>query len=179
MGRPTNKNDLINGANEQYKKLWKLINGISEEDQNKTFAFDADAIGKEAHWKRDKNLRDVLIHLYEWHQLLISWVDNNMKGTLKQFLLEPYNWKTYGDMNIEFWKKHQNTSYDKSKEMIEDSHDKVIKLIEQFSNDELFSKGYFKWTGGSTLGQYCISVTSSHYEWAMKKVKAYIKTLGR
>jgi hypothetical protein len=46
---------------------------------------------KEAHWKRDKNLRDVLVHLYEWHQLLLNWFNSNQNGDTKTFLPEPYN----------------------------------------------------------------------------------------
>lgn len=175
MARPQTKQDLILAGNEQFKKLWDIINSMNEDEQNASFNFSTD-IGKEAHWKRDKNIRDMLIHLYEWHQLLLNWVNNNKNGEAKPFLPEPYNWKSYGDMNIEFWKKHQDTSYNKSKEMLKETHNKVIKLIETFSNDELFSKNYFNWTGGSTLGQYCVSVTLSHYDWAMKKLKAHIKT---
>ena len=32
-----------------------------------------------------------------------------------------------------------------------------------------------KWVSGSTLGSYFISSTSSHYDWAMKKLKAHRK----
>lgn len=177
IARPTTKNDLIEVATNQYDKLWKLINSISEEDQNKEFTFDKDSAGKEAHWKRDNNMRDVLIHLYEWHQLLFNWVDNNTKGIEKQFLLEPYNWKTYGDMNMEFFKKHQKTSYDESKELFISSHKKVIDLANKFTNDELFSRNVFPWVGTSPLGSYFVSVTSSHYDWAMKKLKKHISTL--
>lgn len=48
-------------------------------------------------------------------------------------------------------------------------------LAETFSNEELFSKGVYKWVGGSTLGSYFVSVTASHYDWAMKKLKAHRK----
>ncbi len=48
-------------------------------------------------------------------------------------------------------------------------------LIDTFSNDELFTKGVFDWTGTTTLGSYCISATASHYDWAIKKLKAHIK----
>ncbi len=78
-------------------------------------------------------------------------------------------------MNVEFWKKHQNTSLEEAKEMVEESHNKVLSLAETFSNEELFSKGVYKWVGGSTLGSYFVSVTASHYDWAMKKLKAHIK----
>ena len=175
MPRPKTKQELIPEANSQFKKLWELINSMSEEMQSATFNFN-ETIGKEAHWKRDKNIRDVLIHLYEWHQLLLNWIAANKKGEKKSFLPEPYSWKTYGDMNIEIWEKHQNTPYEKAKKMLKESHNKVIKLVETFSDEELFTKNHFSWVGGSTLGQYSISVTVAHYDWAMKKIKAHIKT---
>ena len=106
---------------------------------------------------------------------LLNWVYSNQNGDHKPFLPEPYNWKTYGDMNMEFWKKHQSTSLEDAENMLQKSHNEVIKLAETFSNEELFSKGIYKWVGGSTLGSYFVSVTSSHYDWAMKKLKAHRK----
>ena len=175
MPRPTTKAELITAANTQFEKLWKLIISMPEPER---MEFDFGENLKEAHWARDKNLRDVFIHLYEWHQLLLNWVNANQNGEQKPFLPEPYNWKTYGDMNVEFWKKHQDTPYGTSMEMLKESHAKVLKLIETFSDDELFVKKIFPWTGGSTLGSYCVSVTSSHYDWAMKKIKAHMKAQG-
>ena len=178
MPRPTTKPDLITAANEQFKKLWDLIDSMTEEEQNMPFTFCDTIDKKEAHWKRDRNLRDVLIHLHEWHNLLLNWVKSNQNGDEKPFIPEPYNFKTYGEMNVEvIWKRHQNTPYSKSKELLKASRAEVIKLIESLTNDELFAKNSFKWVGGSTLGSYCVSVTSSHYDWAIKKVKMQIKDL--
>jgi hypothetical protein len=73
------------------------------------FSFDVSA-DKEAQRKRDQNLRDVLIHLYEWHMLLINWVKANQSGDDKPFLPTPYNRKNYGDMNVAFWKKTSSHS---------------------------------------------------------------------
>lgn len=78
-------------------------------------------------------------------------------------------------MNVEFWKKHQNTSLDKAKLLLEKSHKDVMTLAEKFTDEQLFTKGVFKWVGGSTLGSYFISTTSSHYDWALKKLKAHVK----
>jgi len=169
MPRPKTKQDLISAGNEQFEKMWKIIDSMSDDEQRGYFDFD----GKEAHWKRDKNLRDILVHPYEWHQLLLNWVESNQKGLEKPFLPQPYNWKTYGDMNVELWQKHQKTSYDDAIKMVKESHEKVMNLIEECSDEELFTKGVFSWTGGTTLGSYCISTTASHYDWAMKKIKKY------
>ena len=179
MSRATTKTDLIIAANEQFDKLWKLIDTMSDGQQNATFADEMAATGKEAHWSRDKNLRDVLVHLYEWHQLLLNWINANCNGEAKPFLPEPYNWKTYPAMNVEFWKKHQNTPLLEAKNVLKESHKNVIALIDSFSNDELFAKKSFAWTGTSTLGAYCVSATSSHYVWAIKKVKTHIKTSNK
>ena len=59
--------------------------------------------------------------------------------------------------------------------MLKQSHAEVLDLAETFTNDELFSKGVYEWVGGSVLGSYFVSVTSSHYDWAIKKIKAHQK----
>lgn len=109
MGRPATKTDLVNAAAANWEKLNALIASLTEEELSIPFDFTGDVKKKEAHWKRDKNLRDILIHLYEWHMLLINWIQANKSGESKPFIPEPYNWKTYGDMNVAFWEKHQDT----------------------------------------------------------------------
>ena len=175
MARARSKEELIINAKESYYKLMKLISELTEKELNTEFDFSDDEKKKEAHWKRDKNLRDILTHLYEWHQLILNWVHSNQKGEEKPFLPEPYNWKTYGDMNVEFWKKHQNTSLEDATKMFHKSHSDVLALAEKFTDEELFSKGVYKWVGGSVLGSYFVSATASHYDWAMKKIKAHQK----
>ena len=179
MARPQTKEDLLIAAKENYEKLNTLIAKMSDEQLTTPFDFSKDEKKKEAHWKRDKNLRDVLIHLYEWHQLILNWVHSNQKGEEKPFLPEPYNWRTYGNMNVEFWKKHQNTSLEDATKALQKSHKEVLKLAENFTNEELFSKKVYKWVGGSTLGSYFVSATSSHYDWAIKKLKAHQKIVSK
>ena len=179
MARPKTKENLMIAAKENFEKLNTLISKMSDKELTTPFDFSKDEKKKEAHWKRDKNLRDVLIHLYEWHQLILNWVESNQKGEEKPFLPEPYNWRTYGDMNVEFWKKHQNTSLEDATKALQKSHKEILKLAENFANEELFSKKVYKWVGGSTLGSYFVSATSSHYDWAIKKLKAHQKIVSK
>jgi len=179
MGRPTTKTDLLTAAATNYEKLNNLIQGLTDVELTTPFNFADDPKKTEEHWTRDNNLRDVLIHLYEWHQLLLHWVQSNQSGKATPFIPKPYNWKSYGKMNVEFWKKHQSTFLEEAKNLLQVSHAEVIKLAETFSNEELFSKGIYKWVGGSTLGSYFVSVTASHYDWAMKKLKAHKKNCAK
>ena len=78
--RATTKSDLLNAAQNQYRQLNLLISNLSNTELLTPFDFSKDERKKEAHWQRDKNLRDVLIHLYEWHRLLLDWVEANQTG---------------------------------------------------------------------------------------------------
>lgn len=178
MARATTKAELVQSANQQFSQLWELISAMPEQEQQSEFNFGGDFIAKqkEAHWTRDHNLRDVLIHLYEWHTLLLNWIEANQQGNTQPFIPVPYNWKTYGQLNIDFWTNHQTTPYQQAQEMLKKSHTEIMALINTLSNDELFTKKYFAWVGTSSLGSYFVSVTASHYDWAIKKIKIHRKT---
>ena len=81
MPRPTTKDDLLKAADENYTELMNFIDGMTEKELNTPFDFSGQASKKEAHWSRDKNVRDVLIHLYEWHKLMLQFPKNNAKVT--------------------------------------------------------------------------------------------------
>jgi hypothetical protein len=133
MPRPTTKQELITAANSQFDKLFSLIDAMPKHEQTAEFCFDAATAGKEAHWERDKNIRDVLVHLYEWHQLLLNWVKSNQNGDGKPFLPEPYNWKTYGEMNVNLWEKHQSTPYERSREITQEEGFEFIVFMNEAS----------------------------------------------
>lgn len=179
MPRPRNKNDLLKAAAEQYQKLADLIASLTEKELNTEFDFSNDPKKTERHWGRDKNLRDIYIHLYEWHQLLLNWIKANESGNAQPFIPAPYSWKTYGDMNCEFRKKHQKTSLAGARKMFEQSHAEVYSLLDHYTNEQLFGREVYPWVN-TDLGSYFVSVMPSHYDWAIKKLKAHRKNcLGK
>ena len=175
MARPTTKQELVAAANERFSALVSQIETMPPAALAAPFDFSLDAKAKEAHWHRDKNLRDVLTHLYEWHRLLLDWVNANLSGEAKPFLPPPYNWKTYGQMNEGFYEKHQGTSYEDARKLLMQSHADVMALIESLPEAGMFEKKAYPFTGTSTLGSYCVSATASHYDWALTKLKKHIK----
>lgn len=69
--------------------------------------------------------------------LLLEWVKNRENGDNKPFLLEGYNWKTYGDMNMVFFRRCQNISEEEALERFKDSHKRVMEALDTFSQEEL------------------------------------------
>ena len=167
MSRPTTKQTLIEAANEQLQKLQKLIDSMSAEEQSAAFLFE----------DRDKNLRDVLVHLHEWHKMVESWhKTGTIEGGMPDVPGTGYKWKTLPALNQLIWEKYQETPLDEAKKMFSGSHEMVLSLINSHTNEEMFDRNVYKWTKSSTLGAYFVSCTASHYDWAMKKLKRHIKS---
>jgi len=166
MARPTTKDDLISAANTQFGKLWALVEEMSEEKQNASFMFE----------DRDKNVRDVLGHLYEWHKMVEEWHRvGTIEGGIPAVPGVGYTWKTLPALNLVLWERLQSMTLEEAKRCLRESHARILSLIESHSNDELFANGVYKWTKSTTLGAYFVSCTASHYDWAMKKLKRHKK----
>ena len=167
MPRPTTKQDCIAEANAQFAKLWALVDSMSEEKQNAVFSFE----------DRDKNMRDVLGHLHEWHKMMEGWHQiGTVEGGAPAVPGEGYTWRTLPELNQGLWEKIQPMALVEAKQLLKESHIRILALVENHTNEELFAKGVYKWTKTSTLGAYFVSCTSSHYEWAMKKLKKHVKS---
>jgi len=179
MPRPTDKRQLVAAAAKNYDELITFIASMSDRELLTPFDFTTDEKKKEAHWRRDRNLRDVVMHLVRWQDLLSAWVKNNTNGLSTPFLPNGYTWKTYGEMNLRFWEECQTVPLDDAMEQLRNRHERTLDLIAGFTDEELFTKARYRWTGTTSLASYFISTTSAHYEWALKKLKAHRKNTLR
>lgn len=171
MSKLTNKQQLQLSTERQWYKMWQLITALPE-NQQLNFAI---ASAKKQHLNHEVNVRDVLMHLYEWHQLLLKWVTQQEQGIDASFLPTPYTWKTYDTLNNELWQRNQEISYQEARCLVNNSHEAVLALLMQFNNEELFVKQYYSWTGTLNLASYFILVLSDHYNWACKKLHKQLK----
>ena len=167
MPRPNTKTDLLHQSQANFEQLFALIDSMPNEMQLARFDYN----------ERDKTLRDILVHLYEWQKLLLHFVQTNLSKTndFMPFLPAPYNFKTYPKMNQEIWQKHQNTPLNEAKSMFHKSHTACMEMIQQLPDKELFIKKHYPWCGTTSLGSYCVSATSSHYDWAIKLIKKRLR----
>lgn len=95
------------------------------------------------------------------------------------FQIKGYTWRTTPELNQLIWKKYQKMNLVEVEERLETSHKRMLVLINAHTNDELFMRNCYSWTKTTTLGAYFISATSSHYEWAMKKIRKYQRMIKK
>ncbi len=161
MPRPKTKEELITLSQKNYTKLNDYIDSLSEEAQNAEFP----------EGTMNRNISDVLAHLHHWHLMMLDWYTIGMKGEKPDMPAKGYTWKTTPQLNRWIWEKYNTTRLEKAWEMLQDSYLKLQHIIQNHSNDELFEKKRYKWTGSTSLGAYLVSATSSHYDWALKLIK--------
>lgn len=148
-----------------FSKLEDVLTAYSAQQLNKAFP--------EQYMNR--NVRDVLGHLHHWHLMLLDWYSVGMSGRKPEMPSRGYTWKMTPELNRAIQKQYSHTALSDIHQRLKDSHEKVQHIINQHTDEELFQKGKYAWTGSTTLGQYLVAASSSHYDWAIRLIK---KSLG-
>lgn len=166
MPRPTTKASLLEAAATGLTSVTSLIDELPEHRLTSEFLFES----------RDRNVRDVVGHLSAWHLLLLGWYDVGMAGGKPEMPAAGFSWKTTPALNQQIWQGLQAHSLDHELKAVQETHQRVLGLIEGHSEEELFTKKHYRWTGSTSLGSYLISATASHYDWALKLLRKASRT---
>lgn len=161
MPRPDNKKDLLTLSQKNFKDLNDFVDSFAEEDQNKEFS----------EGTMNRNFRDVLAHLHHWHLMMIEWYTIGMKGDKPEMPAKGYTWKTTPELNRKIWETYRTKELKAVRTLLDQSFQDVQNITRNHTNEELFEKKKYKWTGSTSLGSYLVSASSSHYDWALKLMK--------
>jgi hypothetical protein len=167
MPRPATRNDLLEASAAGYARLTGLVDSLTPGQAEAEFPFE----------DRDRNVRDVLAHLHEWHLMLLGWYRVGTDGGKPAIPAEGYTWRSLPALNLAIQSRYQQVPLAEVRRLLEASHTDVQGLIAAQADPELFEKGRYGWTGTTSLGAYLVSSTSSHYDWACKKLRRYTRTL--
>lgn len=159
MSRPTSRATLLTLSQENYIKLFNLVSGLTEAQIVKPGACE--------NW----SVKDIMAHLHAWHLMMHSWYDVGMAGKKPEIPAPQMTWKDCPKLNQQIYERYKDFETTEVLSALEKSHEHLMKLIEGHSDEELFTKKYYGWTGTTSLGAYFISATSSHYDWAYKLIK--------
>jgi hypothetical protein len=103
--------------------------------------------------------------------MMENWYKVGMSGKKPAIPAEDVTWQTLSVLNHRIYEKYKGTDLKEAIKLFNKSHKTVMALIEKHTDDELFTKKKYQWTGTTSLGAYLISATSSHYDWGLKTIK--------
>ena len=164
MTRPSNRESLLNESQKFFDRLLELVASIPNDKKV--------IPGVNGEW----TVKDVLAHLCAWHSLIETWYIEGMAGNKPEMPAPGYTWKTTPQLNERIFQDHKNESLDLVFQNLRNSHSKVQGMIEKHSDEDLFTKKRYPWTGSTSMGSYFVSATSSHYQWAIDLIKKWLKS---
>ncbi|MFS0786691.1 ClbS/DfsB family four-helix bundle protein [Shouchella sp. 1P09AA] len=153
------KEKLLADNEMQFEALLNLIKSVPA--RKRTLSVDIS--------DRDKNFRDVIMHVYEWQAMLERWYREGMDGDSPFMPAPGYKWRNLHSLNQRIREAYQDVMLNQALKKATLSHERLTALIKRHTEEELMTKKYYKWTKTSNLHTYFAANTSIHYKWALKK----------
>ena len=170
MVKPQTRQELLIASRTKFDELTALINALPAASKTKEFSFKG----------RDRNLRDILVHLSAWQALYLHWSTTNLKGEQRvRFLPKGYTWQTSSKLSEQLRQLNQDLSVDEAYKRLQNTHCKMIRQFESLQQEQLFTHDFFNWTGSSTLGDYASLFSAERYEWAIRRLQHFRHDLAQ
>ena len=74
---------------------------------------------------------------------------------------------------MEIHERHAGDAWDEVVSRLRESHADCLAVIESYTDEELFTKKYYSFTGSSDLATYFTSATGGHYRSAYKHINRW------
>jgi hypothetical protein len=161
MQRAISEEELLFQSDESFSRLLDLIDTFPEDYKNKIYA-------KDELNDRDRTFADVICHLHEWHLMRKNWYEEGISGKKPSL---SYSLQMLPSINKSIWEKYKGTELKKAITLFKKSHKDIMALINKHSDEELFTKNKYNFTGSTTLGVYFFYNTADHYNWGFKTIE--------
>lgn len=163
MPRPTTKVDLLAAATDEFERLWTAVESVSPDDLVSPGACDE--------W----SVKDLLAHLYAWHEMALRWEREGAAGERPAIPADGYTFAETPALNAAIHERHRDDAWDDVVAKLRASHERVLRVIDTYGDEDLFTKRRYPWTKSTSVGAYFVSATSSHYAWASKLIRSWAK----
>lgn len=126
-------------------------------------------------WGDGWTVSDLVAHLAEWQHLFLGWYKDGLRGTKPEMPAPGFKWSETPRLNRAIWEKHRSRSHAEVWAEFDSGYSRIVRLVESLSPEELLRPGRFEWTGKHPLTTYIAPNTASHYRFAIKAIKRWLK----
>jgi len=167
MPKAKNKEELLEEMRKEREALEKFLSTLTPEQM-----VQPGAIGE---WSP----KDVLAHLAEWEQMCLGWYSAGKGGEIPPLPAEGYKWSQMSRLNQQIYEKYHSRSLEDTQRQFQFSYRQISRAVQEMSEEELFTPGYYVWTGKNTLATYVAPCTSEHYHWARIEMRKWLKAVQK
>lgn len=130
-------------------------------------------------WGDGWSVADLVAHLAEWHRLFLGWYEAGLRGAVPQMPAAGYKWSETPRLNRAIHEKHRSRSVKSIRADFDSTHVQLVTLVQALAPAQLLTPGHFAWTGRYPLTTYLGPNTASHYRFAIKVIKRWLKGTTR
>lgn len=135
----------------------------------------ADRYGESGVWGDGWSVHDLLAHLAEWHALFLRWHAVGRSGKPPQMPAPGYKWNETPRLNRAIQAKHRLRPLAEVRADFAATYEEILGLASALSEEQLLRPGHFAWTGKNPLVTYLGANTASHYRFAKKVLRRWLK----
>ena len=167
MGKRLNKKSLLEEIATERTALVDLLETIPDRVKTRRGINDAG-------W----SIKDVLTHLVAWQQRVLEWYAAGKSGETPAIPDAEHTWRDIQSLNDRIFRSNRRKPLQRVLDEFEAVHKETIQQINAMSDQELTTLEFYSWTGKSwTLSDYLRAQTASHFRWARKKIRKWLKRL--
>jgi hypothetical protein len=107
--------------------------------------------------------------------MFLGWYGQGLEGAMPEMPARGYKWSQTPKLNRAIWRKHRLRSRTAVVAAFESGYRRIVRLGEALSAEQLLAPGHFRWTGKHPLATYLGPNTASHYRFAMKVIRRWLK----
>jgi hypothetical protein len=159
MGRHRSKTELLKDVQVQRRRLEAHVGALTP-----TEMLACDVVGT---W----SVKDLLAHLAAWEQLLLSWYDAGLAGTMPATAAVGMSTKAIADLNQRIYVQNRQRSLKTIQAEFARSYQRVWACLQGIPEEAMFAEGLYAWTGGLTVADYIAGNTCNHYRWATAQIR--------
>jgi hypothetical protein len=122
------------------------------------------------------SVKDMLAHILGWQERLLYWHATELGGKVAAVPAPGLTWRDLKKFNHMIYEEHRARPLQAILKDYEAFHRKMLKLIEATPDRDFLAVRRFKWMGPTwTLSDYCRAETASHYRWARKWIRPWLR----
>lgn len=107
------------------------------------------------------SVKGVLAHRSEWGRMMIDWYTTTTRGKTPAVPSAKYKWNQLKKLNADIQSRFKDTPLEEIEAEFRRVHNRLFELLESASEEELFTKKNYAFTGTSDLAAYFNSATRS------------------
>lgn len=165
MGKRLPKADLLQEIAQERSRLDALLEQLTPRQMTRAGA-------TLAGW----SVKDILGHLVGWQEMNLDWYAAGLRGEAPEVPAPGLTWKDIRKLNDRIYRKHHRRSLKAVLADYHARHQEMLDLIEEVSDRDFVTVGRFAWAGPTwTLSDYVRANTASHYRWACKHIRKWLR----